>query len=93
MANRYREGRWIVDTAGAGFVTQQPLKVGRIRWSGTGLTPETDNVVITDHNDEELWSQRALGTTVEFELVISSWWHQGFKVPTLDGGRLEIWHM
>ena len=89
MANTFANQRWLIDTASAAMVTIEKIKVKAIRWVYEGASAG-DNCVVQDASGNVLWESSATGVNFIDSDLIEDWWHDGFKVPTLAGGRLVI---
>lgn len=87
MANELRNNHvWVVDTAHAtNFVTQDNCFVKTIRWAG-----RVGTATIANAQDKVVWEAAAADSAPESYIDGLSL-SQGFKVPTLGGGRLYIY--
>jgi hypothetical protein len=89
MANDLTKNPMVIDTAAATVLWSDPIKIKSIRWVSKSATAG-DDIEIQDSNNQELWVSVASGANYSEEVIIERWWHEGFKVPTLDSGTLYI---
>lgn len=90
MANDLTSNPWIIDTAGAGVISSERLRVKGVRWAEA--TTAAHVAEIQDKNGKVKWRSVASGVNyVESDLIESlggDW--DGIKVPTLGSGKLYI---
>lgn len=89
MANsKTKAGKYFVDTAGAAMVTTETVKIKSIRWEGG--TTAGHQAIVQDDQGGVIWQSVASGANYVESELIERWFIGGFKVPTLQSGRLHI---
>jgi len=91
MVNALNNRTWFIDTVDADVIDDRAVKVKSIRWIDTGAVAGDAVVIREPVTDITLWSSFASGANYVEEVLIESWWPNGFEVPTLAaGGELYI---
>jgi hypothetical protein len=92
MANTFDGLRWIIDTPGSDNITTDYACVKHVEWNGDSVIGAggAPQAVIQSPTGKVLWEAYATGATFHIHDLIENHWFDGFKVPTLSGGRLEI---
>lgn len=86
MANDLSGPVWIIDTAGT--ITTAHVHIQHIRW--VKATTAGHQCIITNANDKEVWADVASGVNYVSADRIELSLQGGFKVPTLESGKLYI---
>lgn len=90
MVNALNNRTWFIDTVDADVVDDRHVKVKSVRWVFPGATA-LDAVIIREPvTDITLWETTASGANYVEEVLLETWWPNGFEVPTLAGGNLYI---
>lgn len=94
MANNITNYPYVIDTAGAGTIIGTPLRIIKIRW--TGATTAGHQAILQDQNGNLFWESVADAANYVEESDFAKYNSQrnvinGFKVPTLGSGKLEIY--
>lgn len=90
MVNALNSKTWFVDAVDADVIDDKALKVKSVRWVFPGATA-LDAVIIRDPVlNTTLWETTAAGANTAEEVLLETWWPNGFEVPTLAGGNLYI---
>lgn len=90
MANDATANPIIVDTAGASLVVDRTVTVRGVRWEGA--TTAGNEAIIQDAGDREVWKAVADAANFLHESALPWKASGGFKVPTLDSGKLYIYY-
>lgn len=97
MANVFNSAAtvFIIDTAANADAVAElagmagNVKIKSIRW--VGGESEGDTVVVMNlSSDTEIWSSVSDGPDWTDELLYEDWVHDGFRVTTLDSGKLYV---
>jgi hypothetical protein len=89
MANDLTSNPWVIDTPGAGVISDLKLYVKGVRW--IEATTAGHIAEIQDKNGKTKWrSVASAANYVEADMIenIVKW--DGIKVPTLGSGKLYI---
>lgn len=89
MANDLTSIPWIIDTAAATILTNDRIRVKAVHW--VGATAAGHQVIVQNNVGRELFRADAFGANNVDRLLIEDDWRLGFKVPTLDSGKLYIY--
>jgi len=90
MVNALNNRTWFIDTVDADVIDDKHVKVKSVRWVAPAATA-LDAVVIREPvTDITLWETTASGPNYVEEVILETWWPNGFEVPTLANGNLYI---
>ena len=89
MANDLTKQPWIIDTAAATVLTNDRIRVKAVHW--VGATTAGHQAIVQDPASRELFRADASGVNNVDRLLFEADWRLGFKVPTLDSGKLYIY--
>lgn len=87
MANDITKSPHILDTVGV--VQTQDIFIKSIRWVSVGGVAG-DQCIVTDPNDRVIWEGVAPGANHAEEAIIEKYIKGGYKVNTLDAGKVYI---
>lgn len=95
MANTLAQNPYILDTAGAGTITTNLLRVKKIRWVGAATAGH--RCVLTDQFDNVFWESFSSGANYVEESDFTTYSSQsavlnGIKITVMDSGKLYLYH-
>lgn len=89
MANALHQKVWVIDTAAATNVTDAPVEIVGVRYVGN--TTASDDAEIADGDGNVIWAAKGAAKDAEIDSQIRFRSNNGFRVPTLDSGKLYIY--
>jgi len=96
MANAFRHHVWIIDTASATNLVNAAeglIAFDSVRWVVQAAGVATDRAEIADGDGNVIWEAVNEGGTAQFEVEsFSPVMVRGLRVPTLDRGKLYLYH-